>query len=48
MSLITSILNLIKFDSMNARITILSPMKKEVDRKLLARKAYIKFALNYL
>ena len=42
MSLITSILNLIKFDSMNARITILSPMKKEVDRKLLARKAYQK------
>ena len=42
MSLIASILNLIKLDSIDARITILSPMKEDGNRKSLAKKTYLK------
>ena len=42
MSLLDSIINLIKVDSIDARVTILSPMKKNENRKSLAKNTYKK------
>ena len=40
MSLVDSVLNLIKLEKIDAKITILSPISKNRSRKLLAKKAY--------
>ena len=40
MSLIASVLNLIKLDSIDVRVTILSPIRKDNNRKSLAKKSY--------
>jgi len=42
MSLIDSVLNLIKLDNIDAKITILSPIRKDGSRKSLAKKTYQK------
>ena len=44
MSLIDSVLNLIKLDSIDAKITILSPISKSDSRKSLAKKTYQKIS----
>ncbi len=41
-SFIHSVLNLIKLNSIDVKITILSPMKRNINRKLLAKKTYQK------